>query len=216
MPDSKTSIAYQKIKEEIIQGKLPPQSDISEEVLQKKFHFSRTPIHEALQLLQQEGFVHIYPRKGIFVSDISVDLVSQIFELRSLLEPYIAQQAIGKIPDEVLIDLKNEFLSQQEFSNSQEQLSQAMLLDEKFHDLLLSSCTNRLLYNMMAIVHDHEKRLRRLTYFQVDNSTGVSEHVHLIDCLLNRDEEQLVLAMKEHISISKVKIFSSRNDTPTS
>ena len=67
MTRAKSQTAYELIKQKIFDGVYPPLSDISEEILQQELGIGRTPIHEALQRLGDEGFVNIYPRKGTIV-----------------------------------------------------------------------------------------------------------------------------------------------------
>ena len=71
--ENKSDYAYQELKNRIISGQMPPLSDVSEEQLQKELGVSRTPIREAIQKLEKEHFVMIYPRRGTLVSDITLD-----------------------------------------------------------------------------------------------------------------------------------------------
>ena len=59
----KSGYVYSEIKKMIISGELPPLSDISEDTLSKRFNTSRTPVHEAVLRLAEEGFIIVYPRK---------------------------------------------------------------------------------------------------------------------------------------------------------
>ena len=91
--ENKSDYAYQELKNRIISGQMPPLSDVSEEQLQKELGVSRTPIREAIQKLEKEHFVMIYPRRGTLVSDITLDLIYSIYEVRLLNEPFIARSA---------------------------------------------------------------------------------------------------------------------------
>ena len=91
--ENKSDYAYQELKNRIISGQMPPLSDVSEEQLQKELGVSRTPIREAIQKLEKEHFVMIYPRRGTLVSDMTLDLIYSIYEVRLLNEPFIARSA---------------------------------------------------------------------------------------------------------------------------
>lgn len=84
---SKAEEAYEIIKRKIIMLEMRPTSDISEEALIQELNISRTPIREAIQRLAKDRFVIIYPRKGTIVSDISIDLINCVYEVRLLNEP---------------------------------------------------------------------------------------------------------------------------------
>ena len=70
----------------IIRLELKPGSLISESELMSTLHFGRTPIREALRALAHEKLVEVYPRRGMFVSNVDVQNLSAISEVRSVLE----------------------------------------------------------------------------------------------------------------------------------
>ena len=85
---------YQVIKLEIIGGNLKPGLFLAEEKLSESMHISRGPIREALNILEQEGFVTIIPRRGTMVSNITAQEVKDISKIRELLEPFAAKESI--------------------------------------------------------------------------------------------------------------------------
>ena len=98
----------------IISGKLEANERIDEDFLSKSLNVSRTPVREAINRLEQEGWINIVPRKGMFVNNISLKEINDIFQVRSNLEPIILEMAFYKVNREDLIDLKEKFL---DFSN---------------------------------------------------------------------------------------------------
>lgn len=102
----KTDIAYEYLKNKIVTWEIPPMSDISEEQLQKELDISRTPIREAILRLEKDGFVYLYPRKGTIVAEVSRDLVEEIYQVRLLLEPFIAEEASHSVSRSWLKDLR--------------------------------------------------------------------------------------------------------------
>ncbi|MGL5583655.1 MAG: GntR family transcriptional regulator, partial [Cetobacterium sp.] len=102
--------AYEEIKELIISGKLKTNERIDEDLLSKSLQVSRTPVREAINKLEQEGWISIVPRKGMFVKNISIKEINDIFQVRSNLEPIILKMAFYKIDKDYLLSLKNKFL----------------------------------------------------------------------------------------------------------
>lgn len=94
--NSKSDYAYREIKNKIIQGELAPLSDIVEERFQEELNISRTPIREAVQRLNKEGFVYIYARKGTIVSPINVEMIYSVYQARLLNEPYLSKKFVMK------------------------------------------------------------------------------------------------------------------------
>ena len=83
--------AYNYIKNKIISGVYPPNQKIEESEISNELNFSRTPIREAINTLKDEGWITIIPRKGIFVSEISLKDINDILHLYSL---YFAQYSL--------------------------------------------------------------------------------------------------------------------------
>jgi len=99
--------------------------------------FLQTPIREALNKLEKEGFVTITPRKGAAVTPITAQMIEDIFEIRETLESLAVKKSIGKISLEELEKIGESF---KEFINktaNEENCIQYLALDKKFHDLLL-------------------------------------------------------------------------------
>jgi DNA-binding GntR family transcriptional regulator len=98
--------AYQIIKEKIITLELPPGSAIHETALAEELQLGRTPIREALKLLQAEQLVTTVPRRGMFVSSISITDLQQIAEVRMQLEGLAARLAAQRATPEELMALE--------------------------------------------------------------------------------------------------------------
>ena len=209
MANSKTTKAYLLIKEKILSGQFAPNTDISEDVLQRLLEMSRTPVREALQILQKEGFVDVYPRKGIIVTDITIGLLNEIFDARFLMEPYIAQKACGNLPRETLLAFRERFLNPPEGLSAAEQAEYYSKLDTEFHASQLPFCPNRFIRDTMRVVADHETRIRRLAFNPQDNDYCVSEHVEMIDHFLEGKTESLAAAVSGHVEHAKRNVFSA-------
>src|SRR6056297_2296916 len=89
---------YSKIKIAIIKGELRPDQPISETEMAVAMNISRAPIREALNKLEQDGFVVNIPRKGCKVTPITKKEISDIYEMRLVMEPFALQKSIDKIP----------------------------------------------------------------------------------------------------------------------
>ena len=79
--------AYETIKERLLDCTYEPGTLLNEARLAEDLGFSRTPVREAISRLESDGFVKIMPKKGIYVSDILLSDVLQIFQTRIEIEP---------------------------------------------------------------------------------------------------------------------------------
>ena len=94
--------AYNALKEKIVSCEYKPGSMLNEAQLAAELNFSRTPIREAISILEMEGFLRIVPKKGILVADILLSDVVQIFQARMEIEPITLKLAGPRLPKEEL------------------------------------------------------------------------------------------------------------------
>lgn len=203
--------AYEVIKQKILMGVLPPLSDISEEELQKELGISRTPIHEALIKLSREGFVYIYPRKGTIVSEITLDAIYWQYEARELNEPRITCQACERLPREWLFQMREAFLAlptSPEEANAADIRGRFIELDRELHSMILSTCRNVFLREMLQNVYDHSQRLRvRTNRKNEEYLRALGEHLEIINALIEQNHDKVEEAAREHIRRAKEVAF---------
>lgn len=87
-------VAYNSIKKAILSGQLEPNLALFEEQLAEMFLISRTPVREALALLEHEGIITSLPgNRGLFVRQLTVDEFVDIFTANEVIEPFLARRA---------------------------------------------------------------------------------------------------------------------------
>ena len=87
------------LREAITSGRLPPDARIKQEQIAAELGVSRTPVREALHLLEREGLVRLVPRRGAIVQGFTAADVRELYELRELLEPAAAALATARADD---------------------------------------------------------------------------------------------------------------------
>src|SRR5690606_19002933 len=98
--------AYESIKEQILREELAPGAFLSERKLAQALQIGLTPVRHALQRLADEGFLKISPRQGAYVTDMSVDEVLDIYEIRKVLESFVVSKISGRLSRAELDRLK--------------------------------------------------------------------------------------------------------------
>jgi DNA-binding GntR family transcriptional regulator len=93
------------LREAIHESILPPGTRLRQEELSAVFETSRIPVHEALRVLEYEGFVESEPRRGFVVIGLDADQLEEIYELRSVLETHALRLAIPLLTDVDLAEL---------------------------------------------------------------------------------------------------------------
>lgn len=89
--------AADELRRRILSGEFPEGFQLKQDALAEDFGMSRIPIREALVLLESEGFVKILPHRGAQVSELSQAEISELFELRALLEPWLLRLSAPRL-----------------------------------------------------------------------------------------------------------------------
>jgi DNA-binding GntR family transcriptional regulator len=157
--------AYQAIKLAIRENVFPPGYQAAEIEIARQLGMSRTPVHEAMTRLQEEGLVQILARRGILVRALTPDDVAEIYELIIALEGAAAgriARSAEAVRQPVLKRLKDA-TSEMEKALEKNDLIAWAEADEEFHDALVHGCGNRRLLRMIGTVTDQSHRSRMLT-----------------------------------------------------
>ncbi len=206
--NSKADEAYDIIKNKIINLELRPLSDLSEDVFQKELNISRTPIREAIQRLAKEGFVRIYSRKATIVSDITLDLINSVYEVRLLNEPYLAKLACRHVSDEHIKRLKDGFLRLKDNCESRDNREYYIALDKELHDMLIKYSSNEFLQDLFRVINDHNQRIRIQTSRRnTSYYKSIEEHLEILAAFEKRDEMVVEASVRIHIQNAKKEAF---------
>lgn len=100
-------VAYQAIKEAILKGTLPPDQPLVEERLAAELSISRTPVREALAILEHEGLIETVPYQGLFVKAISVQDFIEMYQSVEIIEPELARRASNNATEDDLNALES-------------------------------------------------------------------------------------------------------------
>lgn len=113
-PDSLVGSIAEWIGRAIIEGRLHPGDDLNSHDLSKQFNTSRTPVREALLLLEKEGLVTIPPRRRPYVARISLAEVRQIYQVRANLLMLVSELIVATASDEAIKSLRGYLPQMQE------------------------------------------------------------------------------------------------------
>ena len=187
--------AYDIIKKRLLACEYPPDTLLNEVQLSNCLGISRTPIREAVIQLEQEGFLRIMPKKGIYVTAITVDDIIQIFQTRKEVEPIALLLARSRLQDEVLLDYRKRF------EESERSIADSYRLDTAMHLYFIENCGNRYIIDMMHKVIDANTRVivaSKENQLHIQESR--KEHIEILDSLLAGETEKAAAQLGEHIT----------------
>ena len=207
---------YDRIKQEILSGKISPGSRVLEGRLAKQVSVSRTPVREALHALEMEGFLESFPRVGYRVRQITWEEAIEINEIRAVLEPLAARKAIES-EDQTHIDVLKQVLIQTEAAAKQDQMDSFLKYDAEFDEIIVRTSGMKTLLDIWATLR---QRLR-LYRIGAQNSPdakfrSIKGHRRIFGCLKAKDQEGVKKAIREHLEDSKRDIKRIVFDCATS
>lgn len=205
-------IAYETIKQKIIQYEYRPGDILSEMMLMEEIDASRTPIREALNMLAQEQLIQIIPKKGIIVLPLTMKEIAMTFEARMLMEPYIIETYSKYIDMEKLHELetKTETILNQEIHEQKDSIV-FCTIDDKLHRTIANACRNKYLNMNLSQIYDQNMRIRILGEQNIweRHKVAAREHLELIRYIESGDIPSAVAAIRVHLIHSKEAAFSS-------
>lgn len=203
--------AYRIIREKIVYGELEFGEEIDQKELTKELNFkSITPVREALLLLQKEKMITIIPRKGIYVSEISIEEVLENFQMREIIEPTVFEVTALRVPKESLNDYRELFIARKEEAKENVfDLKKYLETDMEFHLELLKPIGNRTLESVMRGIYEQNARYRMACLQMRNAEEMLNEHLDILQAIEEGDPEKAVEALKKHIYNSKMTLLPS-------
>ena len=188
---------YELIKQDIILGKLKPNTVFNENEYASKLNISRTPIREAVLKLSNEGYINIIPRKGTLISSISYQDIKELYEYRILIEPNI----YSLFKQEPSIEWINKWINYFSSPLDNTNLNVNADDDELFHVELISFTNNEYLINQEKLLLEKSLRIRLLSnikskkrYIEANN-----EHLQILQALKAKDYKKASSLSKKHL-----------------
>ena len=209
---------YETLKEDILLNKYEPGEELQIDKLAREFGVSTTPIREALVRLEGDGLVVSIPNRGVQVAPISLDDVRNLYEVRRLLEPYVAKIA-ARYCEEGEVEALYEKLVH--LIEGPTDLAAYINADLELHELMSQHLRNTLLKDILDQVDQHSIRVRYLA----ESSAGglrpevvelvTREHLKILDAIKKRDEEKAAAATLQHLTNAEARTLKSLKEVLT-
>lgn len=202
--------ALSQIQRWIIDGTLQPGEQLLDAELAEALGVSRTPVREALQLLEMQGFVDMHPGKDTRVKMIEKEDILKLYSTLAALHALAAETAAaGILPDQLerLKSLNARFAQ----AIAAGQTYEAMELDEQFHNLIVEESDNPYLASFSSSLQVH---IRRYKYVFLKrqapaSDASVHEHAALIDALEARDAATAGTILKRNLLRPMKELYES-------
>jgi DNA-binding GntR family transcriptional regulator len=194
--------AYNALKQAITSVNIysqPHEIRLDERQLSQDLGVSRTPIREAMTLLEQEGFVKTLPRRGIFVVRKTKREIIQMIEVWAALESLAARLITLRASDAEIATLRRLFDEFQGGHSPEGHLDEYSDANIKFHQAIIKMSGNQCIADMTENLFIHVRAIRQMTIGQNDRAQrSIVDHLKIIEALERRDTEAAEKLTRQH------------------
>ncbi|MFI3116223.1 MAG: GntR family transcriptional regulator [Clostridia bacterium] len=192
---------YTSIKNSIINLDYPPNMQISENEIAKKFNVSRTPVKSVFIKLENEGYLQVRPQRGTYVACLSAQKISDFIYMRYVLEVDIVDEFIKQLEDNDIIVLQDIIKHQQ---NSIRDINFKRMdffsSDVLFHGYMFEKLGRSGIWTEIQKMQVDYTRYRILDISNPDKfSSLIKEHIKLFQAILAKDIEAYKTVLKKHL-----------------
>lgn len=201
-------MVYKSLRKEILTGRINPGEHLLELEISSKLGVSRTPVREALRMLELEGLVIMLPRRGARVSKITEKSMQDVLEVRESLDALCVELACERITAQEKEELRRacEAFEKAVATNDSRKIAEA---DVRFHDILMKAAKND---RLVDIEENLSQSMYRFRYEYINEGSGhdnlVAEHRRIYDSVINGDRIEAAAAARLHIENQRASILS--------
>src|SRR3990170_4568959 len=193
--------AYRQLHDEILDGDLPPGTGLLEVEQSERLGVSRTPLREAVARLAADGLVAARGGRGFVVTEVSVDSIRELYEVRQALEEQAARLAARRRDPADFVALRAEFLNAPDLiRQGGGGLHDYYEIIDRFDAAIDTAVGNPFLIVALDNVRTHLARIRRMARGNPDRlRAAASEHLLTVDAIIAGDTALAAHATHVHL-----------------
>lgn len=192
-------VVFHTLRDAILEGILPPGTRLMEIQISNQLGVSRTPVREAIHLLDMEGLVKTEARKGTIVAPIQASDLRDSLEVRKVLETLATVKACKNMDDQTIRYLQK-FEKKFEDALNENDIREAADVDAKFHGVIVETAHNRRLTQTVDKLSEEQYRYRLENLKDQEAFPSIiDEHRKLMKAFTEKDEDWAAAVIKRHI-----------------
>ncbi|OED31579.1 GntR family transcriptional regulator [Planococcus maritimus] len=188
--------AHLQLQQWIIDGTLQPGEKLVDTELAEALNLSRTPIREALQLLEVQGFIEMFPGKATRVTDIHIEDIKHLLPPLAVLQALAGELAIPNLTPEIFGLLEETNRKFARAIRSSDSFS-ALKIDEEFHQIIVDAAGNPYIDSILGQLQSHVRR-QFFHHSLVLTMRSHDEHIEIIETLKACDGDKISHLMKSN------------------
>lgn len=203
--------AYRRLVAEIVDGDLAPGTVLAEVEQSTRLGVSRTPLREALSRLVADGLVVTAPGRGVVVTEVSLDNITELYELREALEEQAARLAAHRHNEKDFVRLAAAFAhANRLISSGEDGIRSFYELNRQFDEAIDKAVQNAYLVSALANVRMHLARVRRMAKDNPERlRESAKETLLIIEAIVDGDEALAAHATHVHLHRSLTNVLAS-------
>jgi DNA-binding GntR family transcriptional regulator len=209
--ESVSQQVYEKLKDRILNGDLQPGTRLYENKLAEQVGTSRGPIREALRQLEADGLVEVRTNIGTFVHKLTIDEITEIYSVRSLLEGYIVRLATEKVTC-LGVEKLQQIMQAATNAANEGDIKGTVRYDFDLHRQIWEIADHQILFELL---HHLEWRVRMLITLQAplfpQLVDSIKDHALIVDAIAEGNGERASELIQEHIKQAGSMIIQSIN-----
>ncbi len=195
-------LVYEQLKMLVINGEIVPGERIVETEYAEKFNVSRTPLREAIRMLELEGFLELRPKGGVFVKPITREDVEEIYKIRIALEEVILREVINKVDEKGIKKLEKLMEDTEKALNADD--DKVFELFSKFNIVLYEIANLKRVEDMITNIKLYLKRIRKMAIENTERKlTAYNDHKNIVLAIKKKDLEKTLMLNREHLERSE-------------
>lgn len=199
MAESKTTLVFNQIKQDINKGVYSPNEKLVETELATRYGTSRNTIRNVLSLLEKDNLVSIEPHKGAKIVSLKLKDIVNLLELRAEVEGYIFKKVVPTILQDDIKEMEDIF-SKMQSNIKNNQFSHHAELNNSFHEIIYSKCDNKLATDLVRSLKEQVAKYNFKTILIPGRQEAtLIEHQNILEAVSKKDEVQASMKVKEHI-----------------
>jgi DNA-binding GntR family transcriptional regulator len=193
-------VVCETLRNAIVEGILKPGERLMEIRVSEELGVSRTPVREAIRKLELEGFVVMIPRRGTYVSNLSIKDINEVFEVRTALDILAAGMAAERITESELEQMERLLVQFGEYIE-QDDIAKIVEADSQFHDILYSASRNTRLVGIINNLREQLTRFRSISMSYPGRlKEMLGEHARMVESLGRRNVTLAKRLAGEHMA----------------
>jgi DNA-binding GntR family transcriptional regulator len=206
-------LAYEKIKQRLLNNDYPPGTFLSERQLAESLGMSKTPVKAALERLESEGFITVSPQQGIVVRQLSVHEIVDLYEIRAALESYTVRALAGRLTPDQIAKIQANLRAYGELRGTR-RVADTVELDAAFHTQFAEFLGNGEILRVVTQLREKMQRVVTQVFLLSPSrsDTSYDEHVAIAAAVIDGEGARAADLIFRHLDAGKRLLLSPRGE----